>query len=172
MALTRARPVYGSAAGRDALRAVVDQVLRQDRDPKRLVADALAMRAEMDRHKPADGPFDIKRGIGGLIDLEFAVHVLQLEHRTGLNPHLEDAIADLHAAGLVGAEVDPALRLLTRILVTLRLVSPSSAVPAEPSRFLVARACGLESWEALVAAHDAARATVRDLWAKSFGTER
>ena len=172
MALTRARPVYGSAAGRDALRAVVDQVLRQDRDPERLVADALAMRAEMDRHKPADGPFDIKRGIGGLIDLEFAVHVLQLEHRIGLNPHLEEAIADLHAAGLVGAEVDPALRLLTRILVTLRLVSPSSAVPAQPSRSLVARACGLESWEALVAAHDAARATVRGLWAKSFGTER
>ena len=172
MALTRARPVYGSAAGREALQAVVDAVLRQDRDPERLAADALAMRAEMDRHKPADGPFDIKRGVGGLIDLEFAIHVLQLEHRIGLHPHLEDAIADLRAAGLVGAEVDPALRLLTRILVTLRLVSPSSAVPAEPSRALVARACGLESWEALVAAHDAARATVRGLWKQLFGAER
>jgi glutamate-ammonia-ligase adenylyltransferase len=172
MALTRARPVYGSAAGREALQAVVDAVLRQDRDPERLVADALAMRAEMDRHKPADGPFDIKRGTGGLIDLEFAIHVLQLRHRIGLHSHLEDAIADLSAAALVGADVDPALRLLTRILVTLRLVSPSSAVPAEPSRALVARACGLESWEALVAAHDAARATVRALWAQVLGAAR
>jgi glutamate-ammonia-ligase adenylyltransferase len=172
MALTRARPVYGSAAARAELQAVVDGVLRRDRDPARLAADALAMRGEMDRHKPADGPYDIKRGEGGLVDLEFAVHVLQLEHRIGLDPHLEVALAALGEAGLVGAEVDPALRLLTRILVILRLVSPSSAVPAEPSRALVARACGLASWDALVAAHDAARETVRALWQQVFGQPR
>jgi glutamate-ammonia-ligase adenylyltransferase len=118
----------------------------------------------MRAHNPADGPFDIKRGEGGLIDLEFAVHVLQLRHRIGLHPHLEDALADLDAAGLAGAEIDPALRLLTRILVILRLVSPSSAAPPEPSRPLVARACGFETWAALTAAHDAARATVRAFW--------
>jgi glutamate-ammonia-ligase adenylyltransferase len=151
---------------------VVDAVLRQERDPDKLVADALAMRKEMNLHKPADGPFDIKRGDGGLIDLEFAVHVLQLKHRIGLDPHLEVALADLHAAGLVGADIDPALRLLTRILVILRLVSPSSAIPVEPSQALVARACGLESWDALVAAHDAARETVRALWRQVFGRER
>ena len=126
MALTRARPVYGSAAGRAALHAVVDDVLRREREPGKLAADAIAMRQEMNAHKPADGPFDIKRGEGGLIDLEFAVHVLQLRHRIGLHPHLEVALAELNAAGLVGADVDPALRLLTRILVILRLVSPSS----------------------------------------------
>jgi [glutamine synthetase] adenylyltransferase / [glutamine synthetase]-adenylyl-L-tyrosine phosphorylase len=172
MALTRARPVYGSAAGRAALKAVVDAALRRDRDPARLVADALAMRREMDLHKPADGPFDIKRGIGGLIDLEFAVHVLQLRHRIGLDPHLEVALADLHREGLVAAEIDPALRLLTRILVILRLVSPSSAVPVEPSRSLVARACGMADWDMLIAAHDAARATVLALWRQVFDAER
>jgi len=168
MALTRARPVYGSAAGRAALQSVVDSVLRQPRDPNKLAADAVAMRAEMNLHKPADGPFDIKRGEGGLIDLEFAVHVLQLKHRIGLDPHLEVALADLNEAGLVEADVDPALRLLTRILIILRLVSPSSAAPPEPSRALVARACGLESWDALVAAHEEARGTVRALWARVF----
>ncbi|HYN46416.1 MAG TPA: bifunctional [glutamate--ammonia ligase]-adenylyl-L-tyrosine phosphorylase/[glutamate--ammonia-ligase] adenylyltransferase, partial [Allosphingosinicella sp.] len=172
MALTRARPVYGSAKGRADLQAVIDAVLRKDRDPARLAADALAMRREMDRHKPADGPFDIKRGDGGLIDLEFAVHALQLKHRIGLDPHLEVALADLEAQALVGSDIDPALRLLTRILVILRLVSPSSAVPAEPSRPLVARACGMESWDALIAAHDAARQTVRDLWKQIFGEAR
>jgi len=121
-------------------------------------------------HKPPGGPFDIKRGPGGLIDLEFAVHALQLEHRIGLHPHLEVALAALEAAGLVGPEIDPALRLLTRILVILRLVSPSSAPPPEASRMLVARACGMEDWDALVAAHDRARDTVRDLWARVFGT--
>ena len=164
MALTRARPVYGSAEGRAELAAAVEAALGQERDPAKLVADAAAMRQDMNRHKPPGGPFDIKLGPGGLVDLEFAVHVLQLRHRIGLHPHLEVALADLHAAGLVGAEIDPALRLLTRILVILRLVSPSSAIPPEPSRALVARACGLPSWSALVAAHDEARATVRALW--------
>jgi glutamate-ammonia-ligase adenylyltransferase len=167
MALTRARPVYGSAKGRAALEAVVGAVLRQPRDADKLVADAVRMRRDMRTHNPPGGPFDIKRGEGGLIDLEFAVHVLQLEHRIGLHPHLEDALADLGAAGLVGAEIDPALRLLTRILVILRLVSPSSAPPPDPSRPLVARACGFDSWEALTRAHDAARATVRDFWAEA-----
>jgi glutamate-ammonia-ligase adenylyltransferase len=172
MALTRARPVYGSAAGRGELAAVVDAALGQERDPAKLVADAVAMRDDMNRHKPPGGPFDIKLGPGGLVDLEFAVHVLQLRHRIGLHPHLEVALADLHAAGLVGAEIDPALRLLTRILVILRLVSPSSTIPPEPSRALVARACGLPSWDALVAAHDDARETVRALWQEVSGAER
>jgi glutamate-ammonia-ligase adenylyltransferase len=172
MALTRGRPVFGSAAGRAALKAVIDAVLRRERDPERLRADAIAMRREMDRHKPADGPFDIKRGAGGLIDLEFAVHALQLRHRIGLDPHLEVALAALEAKGLVGAGIDPALRLLTRILVILRLVSPSSALPAEPSRALVARACGLSGWDALIAAHDEARAIVLALWAEIFGEPR
>ena len=168
MALTRARPVYGSPRGRAALKAAVHAALHKDRDPAKLVADAAAMRGDMNRHKPPGGPFDIKLGPGGLVDLEFAVHVLQLRHRIGLSPHLEVALAALEAAALVGADIDPALRLLTRILVILRLVSPSSAVPPEPSRALVARACGLADWDALVAAHDDARAKVRHLWASVF----
>jgi glutamate-ammonia-ligase adenylyltransferase len=171
MALTRARPVYGSAPGRSALAAIVHDVLKQARDPARLVADAVKMRGDMRAHNPPGGPFDIKRGEGGLIDLEFAVHVLQLRHGIGLHPHLEDALADLGAAGLVGAEIDPALRLLTRILVMLRLVSPSSAPPPEPSRPLVARACGFDDWNMMIVAHDAARATVHAFWAEVSGQE-
>ena len=172
MALTRARPVYGSAAGRAELargrRCGARPGARSGQARRRRGGDA----ADMNRHKPPGGPFDIKLGPGGLVDLEFAVHVLQLGHRIGLDPHLEVALADLHAAGLVGAEIDPALRLLTRILVILRLVSPSSAIPPEPSRALVARACGLPSWDALVAAHDEARATVRALWLGVSGSKR
>jgi glutamate-ammonia-ligase adenylyltransferase len=47
------------------------------------------MRREMARHKPPKGPFDIKLGEGGLVDLEFAVHVLQLTHGTALEPQLD-----------------------------------------------------------------------------------
>jgi len=164
MALTRARPVYGSADGRGALKAVVDATLSQTRDCARLIADAAAMRRDMAAHKPARGRFDIKLGDGGLVDLEFAVHTLQLCHRIGLDPHLEVALAALYEAGLVSAEIDPALRLLTRILVMFRLVSPGSSDPPEATRPLVAEACGYPDWNALLAAHDAARQRVKALW--------
>jgi glutamate-ammonia-ligase adenylyltransferase len=164
MALTRARPVHGSAEGRALLAAIVKDALGRTRDPAKVTADAAAMRRDMARHKPPDGPFDIKLGEGGLVDLEFAVHTLQLRHRIGLHPRLEDALADLVNAGLVSPEIDPALRLLTRMLVTFRLVSPSSAEPPPASRPLVARACGLPDWESLLAAHDAARQRVAGLW--------
>jgi glutamate-ammonia-ligase adenylyltransferase len=164
MALTRARPVFGSAEGRSALQAVIDSTLAMPRDPERLVADAVAMRTEMAAHKGARGRFDIKLGPGGLVDLEFAVHTLQLRHNIGLHPHLEVALEDLAAAGLVSDEIDPALRLLTRMLVLFRLVSPDSDEPPDETKLLVAAACGLADWNALLAAHDAARQRVAELW--------
>jgi glutamate-ammonia-ligase adenylyltransferase len=170
MALTRARPVYGSAEGRAALQRIIDETLGLERDPAKVTMDAVQMRAEMARHKPASGPFDIKLGEGGLVDLEFAVHTLQLRQHVGLHAHLEDALAELAAAGLVSEEIDPALRLLTRMLVILRLVSPSSAEPPVASRALVAKACGLPDWEALLAAHDEARQRVLTLWRAVAGT--
>jgi glutamate-ammonia-ligase adenylyltransferase len=118
----------------------------------------------MAAHKRPSGPFDIKLGPGGLVDLEFAIHTLQLRHGTALRPRLEKAIAELADAGLVPREIDGALRLLTRMLVTFRLVSPSSAEPPAASRALVAAACGLPDWDALLAAHEAARQTVSQLW--------
>jgi [glutamine synthetase] adenylyltransferase / [glutamine synthetase]-adenylyl-L-tyrosine phosphorylase len=164
MALTRARPVFGSAEARAALHAVIDSTLGNKREPARLVADAVAMRAEMASHKAPKGRFDIKLGSGGLVDVEFAVHTLQLKHGIGLHPHLEDALEELVAAGLVSAEIDPALRLLTRMLVMFRLVSPESDEPPDETKPLVAAACGLADWNALLAAHDAARQRVAELW--------
>ena len=164
MALTRARPVYGSDAGKAALQAVIDEVLRQPRDPARLTADVVAMRADMAKHKPARGPFDIKLGEGGLVDLEFAIHLLQLRHKAAFDPHLDSAIAALVSLGLAPPDIEEAHRLLTRMLVTFRLVSPDSAEPPEASRALVARTCGQPDWATLLAAHDSARHKVATLW--------
>ena len=164
MALTRARPVYGSEADKAALAAIVGEVLRIERDPARVAADAERMRLEIARHKQPRGPFDIKLGPGGLVDLEFAIHTLQLSHRIGLVPRLPAAIAALIEAGLAPPELAGAHRLLVHMLITLRLVSPDSAEPPAASRVLVARACGTASWEELLAAHAEARQIVRDLW--------
>jgi [glutamine synthetase] adenylyltransferase / [glutamine synthetase]-adenylyl-L-tyrosine phosphorylase len=169
MALLRARPVYGSKAGRAALGTIILDTLRRSRDPAQLTADAVRMRGDIARHKPPSGPFDIKRGSGGLIDLEFAVHTLQLRHGIGINPHLEVAIAELLEAKLVPADTDPNLRLLTRMLVMFRLVSPTSAEPPEATRPLVAQACGMADWDALLEAHARARQRVAELWARVSG---
>jgi glutamate-ammonia-ligase adenylyltransferase len=122
------------------------------------------MRSEMAAHKPPSGPFDIKLGAGGLVDLEFAVQVLQLKHGTALNPRLDQAVAELAAAGLAPTGIEDAHRLLTRMLVTFRLVSPDSAEPPPASHMLVARACGHESWDDLLAAHDEARHSILTFW--------
>jgi glutamate-ammonia-ligase adenylyltransferase len=164
MALLRARPLYGSAAAKAALGGVIETTLLRPREPAKLIADAVRMRGEIAAHKPAAGPLDIKLGPGGLVDLEFAIHILQLRHGIGLDPRLEQAVTALAAAGLVEAGIGEALCLLTRMLVMFRLVAPSSAAPPEATRPLVAAACGLADWTALLAAHDSARQRVSALW--------
>jgi glutamate-ammonia-ligase adenylyltransferase len=164
MALLRARPVYGPPEARAALKVIVGETLRSPRDAAALTAEAVRMRREITTHKPPRGPLDVKLGPGGLVDLEFAVHTLQLRHGIGLDPHLETALAELEGAGLVPAEIEPALRLFTGMLVMFRLVSPTTAEPPEATRPLLARACGHEDWNALLAAHDEARQRVAELW--------
>ncbi len=164
MALTRARPVYGPTEARAALADTIGGILRIDRDPATVRADAARMRLEIARHKKPKGPFDIKLGEGGLVDLEFAMQVLQLVHHVGLTPDGGEAIDALIAADLMPEDIAGAWRLLTRMLVVLRLVSPDSTEPPEASRELVARACGLEDWEELLAAHGCARQTISETW--------
>jgi glutamate-ammonia-ligase adenylyltransferase len=164
MALCRARPIYGSPERREQMEAAIKSILAGPRDAAKTRADAAKMRADMVRHKPAAGPLDIKLGEGGLVDLEFAVHTLQLMHGMGLDPRLEHAIERLAEEGLVDAGYDPDLRLLSRILVVMRLVAPDSNEPPEKSRSLVASLCGHESWDSLVAAHDEARQRIAALW--------
>ena len=171
MALTRARPVYGSAGARTALGEMVDTVLRRERDPARLIADAVRMRADIAKHKAPSGPFDVKLGAGGLVDLEFALQVQQLRHRVGLTPGLADAIAALAAAGLAPDGLAEAHALLTRMLVMLRLVCPTAAELPDASRALVARACGQSDWNSLLAAHRAARQVVAAYWSHVASSE-
>lgn len=164
MALCRARPVFGSASGRAALQQILDAELARPREPDRLIADAVKMRADMAAHKPARGLLDVKLSDGGLVDLEFAVHVTQLLNRTGFAPRLGDAIAALTAQGLVPERIDDAHRLLTRILVTSRLMAPDLDAPPDATRALIAAACGVADWEGLLAEMAAARQRVSRFW--------
>ena len=166
MALCRARPLTGSPDARAKARKLICEILRSTAGSAKIRADAAAMREEMTRHKPPAGPLDIKLGKGGLVDLEFTVHTLQLTHRSGLDPRLEVAIAALVEAGLIDEQADPDLRLLSRMLVVLRLVGTQAMEPAEESRELVATLCGYDDWPSLLAAVDAARQRIAARWAQ------
>ena len=169
MALTRARVVFGSDAARAEVDRVIAVTLNRERDTVGLIEDAVGMRAEIARHKPPAGPFDVKLIEGGLVDAEFTVHLLQLANRAGFDPRLRSAASMLAAKGWLSSDFIPAHELLTRMLVTLRLVSPRSDAPPPASRPVVARACGQESWEALISAYDSARGVVSGEWRRVAG---
>jgi [glutamine synthetase] adenylyltransferase / [glutamine synthetase]-adenylyl-L-tyrosine phosphorylase len=164
MALCRARPVYGTAAGRASLQSILDAELARPREPARLIADAVKMRADMAAHKPPKGLLDVKLSEGGLVDLEFAVHVTQLLNTAGFSPHLAEAIAALSGLGLAPDGLDDAQALLTRILVTSRLMAPELDAPPVATRALIAQACGIADWAAMLAEMAAARHRVSRFW--------
>jgi glutamate-ammonia-ligase adenylyltransferase len=164
MALCRARPVFGSPQARAHVSAMIDNILRMPRDFAKVTADAAKMRADIERHKPPRGPLDVKLGPGGLVDLEFAVHVLQLTKHVGLRTRLEDALEELAAESFVPATIVDDLKLLSRMLVMMRLVAPGNVKPTPETWELVAQACGAASWDELLAEHDAARQSIGALW--------
>ena len=171
MALTRARPLFGPEAGQAALNRIVREVLTAPRDPEKLMADVLAMRGEMARHKPAKGPLDAKLLRGGLVDLEFLVHFTQLRHGKGLHPSLPRALEELAHDGLLPAELRSAHDSLTRLLVAARLLAPDSQVPPPGPRDALASACQCSDWDCVMAALAAARATVARAWHGAFGEQ-
>ncbi len=169
MALTRARVLVGSQAARRNVAAVVASVLCRERDPDDLRADALKMRSDMAAHKQARGPLDAKLLRGGLVDIEFLVHFLQLRHREALTPHLDQAVAGLVSVGhLPGAIVD-AHGLMTRLLVGTRLLAPDLERPKAAAAALLARQSGCEDYAQLMERLRAARRDVAASWHAIYG---
>jgi glutamate-ammonia-ligase adenylyltransferase len=169
MALARARPLTGSAEARADLNAIIDKVLRRPRDPEVLRADVLRMRAEMATHKSPQGPLDAKLSRGGLVDLEFLIHYLQLRESAGFDPDLGKAVDVLVAAGLLPASLRKALALMTRLLVAGRLLAPDLAEGSSAASSALAEACGFRDLAALLRAFGEARQEVASAWADSFG---
>ncbi|WP_095012280.1 bifunctional [glutamine synthetase] adenylyltransferase/[glutamine synthetase]-adenylyl-L-tyrosine phosphorylase [Tsuneonella mangrovi] len=169
MALTRARPLTGSDAARAELQGIVDSVVQQERDPEVLKADVLRMRAEMAAHKPPKGPLDAKLARGGLVDLEFLIHYLQLRERIAFTPRLGGAVDTLVESGLLPASLIEARRLMTRLLVAGRLLAPDLAEPGPDAAQALAEACGQPDFPALLRSFDEARQEVAAAWADSFG---
>ena len=168
MALCRARPLFGSPEARAALEAVIRSVLTQPRDPAKLREDVLAMRARMAQHKPPKGPLDVKLARGGLVDLEFLTHFLQLRGGVGLTPQLGSAVRALTAAGLLPKELPAAHDTLARALVAARLLAPDGQRPPPSAQAVLAKACGCGDWQGFLSQLAGARAQVAGAWSALF----
>ncbi len=164
LALNRARPVFGSEPARAALEAIIGETLRAERDAQALLNAAVKMRGDIAAHKPPAGPLDVKLMPGGLVDLEFLIHVTQLTRRTGFDPDLGRALDLLIGAGLLDPGLHPAHDLLTRYLVVSRLVTPDATEPPPESRWLVAKTCGATDWTELLARIETARQSISAGW--------
>ncbi|WP_448578219.1 bifunctional [glutamine synthetase] adenylyltransferase/[glutamine synthetase]-adenylyl-L-tyrosine phosphorylase [Thermaurantiacus sp.] len=168
LALTRARPVSGSAHAQRLADAALERLLTCQRPPDTVLREAVDMRRMMDQHKPAGGPWDVKLMKGGLVDLEFLVAARALVAGTRVPPDLDAACGQLA----------PALRaahaFLMGLLVILRLILPAdrTAAPDRASLALLARACGKKNRNELRAELDEARKAVLQAWEETFHRKR
>jgi glutamate-ammonia-ligase adenylyltransferase len=183
MALARARVLYGSAQARAQLEGVLAEVLGAPRDKAALREAVLAMRAEMAKHKQPGGPVDAKLARGGLVDIEFLVHYLQLKGETAdgrplaeaagdaLSPDLAIALEGLAAAGLVPEDLAEPHALMSRMLVAGRLLAPDGREPPPSGARALARACGFDSYAGLEEAFARARLRVAEVWKQILRTD-
>ncbi|TRD11242.1 bifunctional [glutamate--ammonia ligase]-adenylyl-L-tyrosine phosphorylase/[glutamate--ammonia-ligase] adenylyltransferase [Erythrobacter insulae] len=181
MALARARVLTGSDEAKADLEELLEEVLQSKRNHAELHEAVRSMRAEMAKHKQPKGVLDVKLQRGGLVDLEFAVHYLQLKgrmpdgsilvdrHPEAFDPDLGTAVKALIAADLLPEEIAPAYDLMTRMLVAGRLLAPDSAAPPASAAQALARACGVDSYDALLRELDEARHDVAKMWNAIFG---
>jgi [glutamine synthetase] adenylyltransferase / [glutamine synthetase]-adenylyl-L-tyrosine phosphorylase len=172
MALTRARLVFGSEAAKAELDGILTKVLGAPRDQELLFADILQMRFDMAAHKPPKGPLDVKAMAGGLVDIEFIVHALQLLRGDGLSPQLSKAISALTEQGHVTAAFGNAHDFFTRLLIIIRLVAPDCQAPAPPACALIARCLHCDDWQMVESALETHCFIVCEHWQQLFGIPR
>ncbi|MGB3723287.1 MAG: glutamine-synthetase adenylyltransferase, partial [Pacificimonas sp.] len=169
MALTRARIVTGTDHS-DEVRAAIAGGLRQERDRSKLKNDIAAMRADMEKAHPFSGSMDVKRGRGGLIDLEFLIHHQQLKKLTGFHPDLREALTQLIDHSLLPEALLKAHDVLASYLIMSRLVEGAVEGPGNAAtRALVARSCDAKDWTTLKREIASARKTVATAWTHDFG---
>ena len=101
-ALTRARFCAGDTAIGARFEAIRESVLRKPRDEAALKQDVLSMRQKMrDAHLNRSKLFDLKHDAGGMIDIEFIVQFLVLNHAAQY-PQLTGDIGNIALLKLCG----------------------------------------------------------------------
>ncbi|MGH7170840.1 MAG: bifunctional [glutamate--ammonia ligase]-adenylyl-L-tyrosine phosphorylase/[glutamate--ammonia-ligase] adenylyltransferase, partial [Gemmataceae bacterium] len=171
-ALTRARIVHGDAAfGQEVMDAVAEGAYGLPWRPE-IVAEIQAMRERLQASRPAS---NLKRGPGGLADVEFLVQLLQIKYgRDRLvlrQPNTWQALHALRDAGLLSAEEQTALTaaydFLLRVQNRLRIVQNRSIdeLPETVEEIdKLARRLGYETGERFLAVLEQHRTRTRELF--------
>ena len=138
-ALCKARVIYGAA---DAARKALEAINAAAFDPpwrEENVAEIHKMRLRLqETAKPAN----LKRGIGGIVDVEFLVQMLQLKHGRDCPqirvPGTFEALDALHQAGLLAADdyryFHDSYRTMRSIIGRLQLMTTTAGhdLPTDP----------------------------------------
>ncbi len=179
MALTRARVVCGPE--KMFSKALAD-IYAVKRPHKKIIADILDMRSDMDTHRAAKSAWDMKLPPGGLVDIEFIIHALQLLHAHQypeiIDPVLERAIEKLTAAQIIGAgearDLQNALSLQSnmRAILTLCEQGDSTTAISRPTSRLLCHWANLQTARALESSLKAVRSHVLAIWQTVFGRAR
>ena len=158
-ALVRARAVAGDSALRSRFEELRRRILCRERDDRFVQHEVVEMRKTMRKHAglgDQGANFDLKQGVGGIVDIEFMVQyaVLAWAHR---EPELAEwsdnarILATLARTGLLAAErcraLNDAYLALRSATHQLALQQQSRTVPAE--RFRVHRHAVREAWSTL-----------------------
>ena len=175
-ALVKARPVIGAPAAMDEARRIIDAATYG----RRWQADDIeAIRRMRFRMEEGAKPANLKRGPGGVVDIEFLAQMLQLVHG-GREPRLRTcgtlpALVALHACGLLDdgrfAFLEQSYRLLRAIEGRLRLLDAPARhdFPESPEdRRKLAQLLGYPDAGALVAAVDETTRRVRAMFNAVF----
>lgn len=179
-ALTRARAVRGDVVFADEVMTAVRAAALGPAWCPRTADEIRSMRKKLEA---TASPRSLKRGPGGLADVEFAVQLLQLkygrEHPAILVPNVWAALAALEVAGVLPADEAAALRdgysFLRLVEARLRIVTdrPLTEVPEAPDdRAKLAHRLGFEGSAQFLTALQEATVAVRRTYDAVTARER
>ena len=160
MALTRARVIVAGETLRHRLENAIADILTSPRDPDALLRDVAAMRARIERDRPASGPWDVKNLRGGLVDIEFLSQYLQLRHAHDqpaiIAQNTTRALENLRGHGVIdekhAAKLIRAMSLWRNIQGVIRLSVGEGfdlALLPDGCRNFVMNVCGHDSFDVL-----------------------
>lgn len=179
-ALCKARPVFGSAHARKATTAVVAKAAFAHRWRQKDAVEIRQMRGRLEETAASAG--DLKRGPGGLVDIEFLVQMLQLQHGRGntelRKPNTLEALDQLYRANLLSADdfevFDASYRLLRTIESRLRLMNSTARDQLPQERVELAKLANLlhyPSSEGLLLDFENATRQIRQRFERIFDAE-
>ncbi len=150
-ALCKARPVYGApeAAAR-TMQLIRNIIVENDWHP----ANAEEIRRMRIRMQQTASDRNLKRGIGGTVDVEFIVQMLQLKHAREmpevLTPGTLDAIESLNRAGLLSdadaRQLSQSYRFLRSVESGLRLMNTAARHDLPTDRMELEKLAFLIGW--------------------------